>query len=414
MLVKFAVMNLRWLTAVLIIHVLLWLALKPPVPHSDDKVYVEEGIRMTSSGYTISESPKSHRLLVIVPVTVFVKLFGHSPFVISLWPLLCSLLTIAGVFLLLRKNLLTALTSSLFISCNIIQVIYSTVAFPDAVVSLFAFMAIALIQQRQQHKIGIAFIAATTIVAGFFAKQIILLVIPFIIFIFREDSRNKMNAPFWKRFFAWLLFWGMAVLMVSKGLTGQWFFLIQSVEEHHNDVFVSLTSAELLSRLTIEPMVFIFSQTGYWPLLLMAWPAYFLKEELLDFWKRYAIILVLLLWFGTTSFQRWAPLPLLDRMWMMMVVPLSILASYSIMALLQNRLNKKIKTIFYSLFLLSAAAAFPSFHFSRTLLFLAFPLFFLMAEKRRIIKAGTENTLMVAMLPYIFLVIWFTVKNSNW
>lgn len=313
-LVKFAVMNLRWLSAVLIIHILLWFLLKPPVPHSDDLVYVEEGLRMATPDYTISESPKSHRLLVIVPVTVFVKLFGNSPFVVSLWPLLCSLMTIAGVFFMLRKNPSVAMVASFLISCNIIQVIYSTVAFPDAVVSLFAFIAIAMVQFRHQNNSWIALMTAVTILAGFFAKQIMLLILPFISFISWEDIRRKTNLLFWKRFYASSAVIVMAVLLVSKGLTGQWFFLIQSVEEYHNDVFVNLSTKELLYRLTAEPLIFLFSQAGYWPLLLMAWPAFFLKDEMLNFWKKYAISLLMLLWFGTTSFHRWAPLPLLDRM----------------------------------------------------------------------------------------------------
>ncbi len=343
-------------------HVLLWLLLKPPVPHSDDKVYVDEGLRMVRGEYSLSESPKSHRLLVIVPVTVFVKLLGNSPFVISLWPLLCSLMTIAGVFLLFRRKLYIALPASLFISCNIIQVIYSTVAFPDAVVSLFAFMAIALLHLRYENNLQIAVLTAAALLAGFFAKQIVLLIVPFIVITSWEDIRRKINLLFWKTFYAASLMAVVAVLLISKGLTGQWFFLIQAIEQHHNDVFVNLSSGELLYRLTAEPLVFLFSQAGYWPLLLMAWPAFFVRDEKLDFWKKYAVTLFVLLWFGTTSFHRWAPLPLLDRMWMMMIVPLSIMAACSLHAFMRIKLSPKIRVMFYGLFIISALAAWPAFH----------------------------------------------------
>lgn len=414
MLLKFAVMNLRWLTAVLIIHALLWLLLKPPVPHSDDLVYVEEGQRMTTPDYTLSESPKSHRLLVIVPIALFVKMLGHSPFVISLWPLLCSLMTITGVFLLLRKNLAVALTACVFIACNIIQVIYSTVAFPDAVVSLFAFMSVAFVGLRQHNSSWMALMTALIIMAGFFAKQIILLVVPFIVFISCVDFRKKTNQAFWKTFYASSSALAFVVLTASKLLTGKWFFLIQSVEKHHNDVFVKLPVQELFYRFTAEPVVFLFSHAGYWPLLLMAWPAFFINEARLNFWKKHAVFLFSLLWFGTTSFQRWAPLPLLDRMWMMMIVPLSIMAAYSLRALLQNSFSPKIKLVFYSLFIISALVAFPAFHLSRSLMLLMFPAGFFIAERWARNKQGKENAVITAMLPYVFLVIWFAVKNSNW
>lgn len=413
-LAKFAVMNLRWLSAVLFMHVLLWFLLKPPVPHSDDLVYVEEGLRMTSPDYTISESPKSHRLMVIVPVAVFVKLFGNSPFVVSLWPLMCSLMTIAGVFLLFRKNFSVALPASLLISCNIIQVIYSTVAFPDAVVSLFAFMTIALLQLRHENNLRIAVLTAATLLAGFFAKQIILLIIPFIVFISWEDIGRKMNLLFWKRFYAASLVAVISVLLVSKGITGQWFFLIHSVEEYHNDVFVNLSAGELLHRLMAEPLLFLFSQAGYWPLMLMAWPAFFVREEKLDFWKKYAVILFLLLWFGTTSLHRWAPLPLLDRMWMMMIVPLSIMAAYCLNALVHKKLSPEIRVMFYIMFIISAFLAFPAFQLTRSLMLLMFPAGFFIAEKWVFNKSREWKAAMTAMLPYVFLVIWFAVKNNNW
>jgi hypothetical protein len=239
-------------------------------------------------------------------------------------------------------------------------------------------------------------------------------VIPFVVFISLEDIRKKMNVPFWKRFFASFTVLFVAVLAFSKQITGQWFFLLRSVEQHHNDVFVNPKAQELLTRLTVEPLAFLFSQTGYWPLLLMAWPAFFMKNENLNYWKKYVFLLFLLLWFGTTSFQRWAPLPLLDRMWMMMVVPLSIMASHSIWALLQNRFSLKIKSAFYLAFIISAMMALPVFHFWRMLLFLMFPFFILLAEKRMIIKSGTLANLLMVLLPYVILAMWFTGNNSNW
>lgn len=407
-------MKIRWLAVVCILHVLLWLLLKPPVPHSDDRVYVEEGLRMMSAEYSISESPKSHRLLVIVPVAVFVKLFGHSPFVVSLWPLLCSLLTIAGVFLLLRQNVLIAFTASFFVSCNMVQLIYSSVAFPDAVVSLFFFMAVSLLLLRHQIPAWAGATTAFIILAGFFAKQIMLLVIPYFIFCSWEDVKMEKGRLYWKSFYAASAVFFLAVLMISKGLTGQWFFLLQSVEEHHNDVFVQLTSQQLFCRLTAEPLVFLFSQAGYWPLMMLAFPAFFLKGENVDFWKKYTVILLLLLWFGTTSVHRWAPLPLLDRMWMVMIVPASILTAYGMNAWLQKGLSSLIKTGVYCLFLASAGMALCFFSPLRAGMLLMFPMALFIAEKGVRKKYGTKAAMSIILLPYMVLALWFVLQNTNW
>src|ERR1035438_1060344 len=87
----------------LFIHVAFWFILKPAPPFSDDKVYALNAESMAEGNYHLNESPKNHRLMVIAPTALFIKVFGESPFVISLWTLLCSLFTILVLFLFLSE-----------------------------------------------------------------------------------------------------------------------------------------------------------------------------------------------------------------------------------------------------------------------------------------------------------------------
>jgi hypothetical protein len=407
-------MILRWIVALLLLHIMLWLLLKPPVPHSDDWVYVQEGKRMMTSEYSLSESPKSHRFMVIVPVALSVRMFGESPFAVSLWPMLCSLMTIAGTGLLLRNRGMMAVIASALISFNVIQVIYSSVAFPDAIVSLFALMTVGLVQYRQSDKPVHALALAVTLVAGFFAKQIMLLLIPYLMYQSWKDFKNHQCVLYWKAFYFFSFLLATAVLILSGVMTGEWFFLLQSVEEYHNKVFVNYTGTGLLYRLTAEPLVFLFHQAGYWPLLLTAWPAMLLKDAMLKAWKEYTAFILFLLWLGTTSFYRWAPLPLLDRMWMLLIVPLSILSAGSLTALLQQKFTLKIRIAFYLMFIASSLLALFSIHQMRALMMLMFPLFFLMAEKWVIVKGGKQAALFTVMFPYLWLALWFAYQNSHW
>lgn len=66
------------------------------------------------------------------------------------------------------------------------------------------------------------------------------------------------------------------------------------------------------------------------------------------------------------------------------------------------------------MFIISAFVAFPAFHLTRSLMLLMFPLFFFIAEKWVIHRTGKANAVITVLLPYVLLVIWFAVKNSNW
>src|SRR6187549_3581446 len=75
----------------LLVHASLWFLFKPIAPGTDDLVYTWNAEMMAKGEYQLTDSPKNHRLTIIAPVALLIKVFGASPYVISLWPLLCSL-----------------------------------------------------------------------------------------------------------------------------------------------------------------------------------------------------------------------------------------------------------------------------------------------------------------------------------
>jgi len=403
------------LVCILVTHTVLWLGLKPATPHSDDLNYVEEGDRIFSSDYTLSESPKSQRFTVIIPVKTFRLLLGSSPYATSLWPLLCSLLTIAAVFLLLwPANPQVAGSASLLLTFNIEQIIYASVAFPDVVVSLFACMAAALLSLRNDNNQWLPFWIVLILLTGFFAKQIILFILPFFVYTLINDYRNSNYKKFGVRFSLYSIGAAGILLAGSKWLTHDFLFLLHSVEKNHNDVFVNLSASELFYRLSIEPVIYLFQQLGYWPLILYAAPAFLIKDEKLLFWKQYLVFLVLMLWLFTTSFRYWAPLPLLSRMWMMTLLPLVILSAYSLHSFLKDNRNKTGLLIFLFLCLISVAVSLYFISPVRAWLFFSYLCGVLAGKwvynykKDYLVASGLQ------WLPYVLTGIWFVIQNSNW
>jgi hypothetical protein len=77
------------LSILLIIHIGFWIIRKPPVPGSDDLVYFLNAKSLIAGEYYLHESPKNHRLAVFAPVALLITLFGESPWIVSLWTLIC-------------------------------------------------------------------------------------------------------------------------------------------------------------------------------------------------------------------------------------------------------------------------------------------------------------------------------------
>ncbi|MFI5218192.1 MAG: hypothetical protein ACHQNT_01800 [Bacteroidia bacterium] len=330
-----------FLFAILLLHFLCWILLKPPVPHADDLCYVQEGEKIVNGVYEWNDSPKNHRLGIILPSLFFIRVFGNNPYSVSLFPLLCSMATIAFLyFFLLKFNFLLAITSSILLSFNIIQIIYSTVLFPDLIVSLWAFLMVVMIyegRKKENNFLKYSLLGILFFLIGFFTKEIILLILPFAMVISYFDLKKGSSIKFWKSFYVLLVSCIGIIFLISYLLKGDGLFIYNSIEKNHNDAFVlPMNSMEIINRLTIAPIKFLFENYGYTFLILLAIPAFFIKEKnkeegnLFFYWKIYFVCLLILLWFGTSSITRWAPILLFDRMWMMLIVPLCILGGMTI------------------------------------------------------------------------------------
>jgi 4-amino-4-deoxy-L-arabinose transferase-like glycosyltransferase len=404
-----------FLAALLFLHVACWLVLGPPEPRSDDRVYLDVAADIDHGVYALNESPKNRRYAVILPALAFTKLFGDGPHAVSLWPLLCSLASIGMLFSWLwPKGKKTAVAAGFLLAMNPVQVIYATVLFPDAVVSLFVLLAAYFIfRGRERGKPAHGLAAAASILAGFFAKETVLLLLPFAVALSVRDGIMRRHMDFWTRFYTavavgFLLVWGAFYYASGDAL-----FLLRSIESRHNAVFVPpLAAGPLLERLTWRPLVWLLSQPGYALLVLPAMVWLFKRQRgAARWWKTYLIMLAAAFWWGSSSAVTMAPMLLYDRMWMPLLAPLCVAAASFFAGAAAGRLSA-IATLFAAaLFALAGAGWLALYPGKLGWVFMAYALLFVAAWKSFLPIKNPALRLAMFLMPYAAVAGWFVWSN---
>lgn len=375
---------------------------------------------MLNGAYTFNESPKSHRLTVIIPSLLLRSVFGNNEYATALFPLLCSLATIVLLYrFLIPMDETVAFIGVCLLSLNISQIIYSTVLFPDVTVALFSFLVLWCIYKFRQNKNAtLQWIAVCFFVAGFFAKEIILVLLPLIFFLSLKDAFRTGAFEKWRIFYSGLLLFVLALALWSKLVKDDFLFVLHSIETHHNDVFAPTPSGKnLIRRLMAEPAHFLIDHPEFFILFVFALtalvPRVFHTHDV-EFWKYAFAFVAAFLWFGSTSPSRFAPFPLVDRMWLVVLVPACILSAFMIKEFSEKRLSAYMVGI--PVFLLAGAAAysfinnFPlrgGFYLVNALLIWVVQRW---PRKRR--GVALQNAVLL-LAPYVFFTFYFILHNRN-
>ncbi len=407
--------NIHMLVLVLAVHAACWAGLGPPVPRSDDRVYLDVARSIGDGSYQINESPKNRRYTVILPALLITRLTG-MPRAAALWALACSLATILLLYRWLsRGDAGIAVMAAALLSLNIVQVIYSTVLFPDIIVSLFMFCVAWCVFRRSDGYMpagqGVLFF-----ITGFFAKEIILLMLPFLLYVWLRDAMQKRHQAFWSLFFGGLVISYAAISAILYRITGDALFIVRSVEAMHNEVFVPhLSGMALWSRLTWEPLAWLLAQPGYVFLVILAIPGLFMmRKGPARFWKAYLLWMAAACWWGTTSLERFAPVLLYDRMWMPLLVPLCVAAAYGLEGLRHGKAGKRLGFLYAGLFA-AAGIVWPLFlSLKMSFVFLAVAVLFLAGSRSGMFDhEGKPLARALPLLPYAATTVYFILMNTN-
>jgi len=142
---------------------------------SDDLVYLERASQLARNEWLSANYNGALRYGFNLPTAVFIAIFGTSPFVANLWPLLCSLVEIGAVFIFTNAvmNFRAGVFASLLLATTPLHMAVATRIHADPVVSMFITVSFVLLyfgaQQRQRTFL---FLAGCTIGGIFWTKEL--------------------------------------------------------------------------------------------------------------------------------------------------------------------------------------------------------------------------------------------------
>ena len=415
-----------FLFVIISIHIICWIAMKPIFPEGDPLVYFVNAERILNHEYFISYSIHSHRYGVFIPQAILIHLFGKSPYIINLWVLLCSLSTLSLVYFFVLRYIArgTAFISGLLLSVNLIQIIYSSIVFSDLIVSLFILLCIYFLHKgrlESQHWLKNSLLFIASFALGFSAKESIVVILPFVGFIFWQDWRKKMISHFQKSASVLLILFAVFVFVLSKILMGDFLFFYDSYS--HYTVYLPLNSfGEILKHISYLPLLWFNAQLGYVFIMLFSIPAFVSGIIKKDAFKSveslislYTVVLLLTLWCASISLFHFGYIPMVDRRWMILIAPLCILSAITIHGIIRHTISKRSFYFLVVAFILLGVFNAMTFTFIRGALFFAFAL--MLIVQQILIKKLEKNYLIrvfLIVLPFFILAIQFLRTNSNY
>lgn len=401
-----------WAGIPLLIHLACWFIIKPSFPFTDGYIYTIKAYNVLDGTFQLTPSHFDNRFGMILPVALIIKVFGLTPYTLALWPLACSLFSIFLIYHMGRRlfSPTTGFIAACLLASNNSYIDYSASLFPDVPLALFStFFAYAVLNGRKGSRPAFyTALICLSALAGMITKEMIVLPICFMIFIFAIDLRNKQHTAFWKKAIPALLICFILYMFAYYLVTGDWFYRIKGVEMSHSHIWTSgLYPEGLAARLSYLPLLFINEHLAFLLPLLLALPAviYYFKsktEPAGRYWTLYTIVLLTELWLGSFSLKGISPIVLWPRMWLLLIPPLCLLAAMS----LQQDKSRLLGWLFLS----AAVINYFFFPVNRSLLLLSFSMFLFLASY------FNNRRAMQVFIPFIFLGIgiYFSVKNSNY
>ena len=324
---------------------LFYFIIHPRFVLSDDFVYAKNAFDIFNGQFKLHPHHFYNRFAVFVPVGILFKLFGVNDFTLTLWPFIINIATIITSYYFVKKNFSkeVAIISTFFIGFNFTQINWGLELAPDVIMSYFVILSIYLlyevrINNKKEILYGILFVISFFI--AFLAKENIITAIPFLFIVFLNDLLKKKNLKFWIT----AIIFGIIVLslyfLAYQVKTGDFYYRFNGIENGHNlndDSYVGRPEL-LIRRLLYLPILMFIDNIYFYVLIVFSIPVMiiFLKnnkslDNPTNYFALYELLLFLCFWFGSTSLKHYNPfLHRMDRTWMMMIVPLSILAAIAL------------------------------------------------------------------------------------
>lgn len=329
--------------------VVLWILHPQEVAASDPWTYSELAHGIATRGDFGRISPFSQRLMVVLPVSWAYSLLGVSAWSTNLWPLLCTLLIVATVSFALPGDRRTQLLAMMFCALSGNLVYGAVHLFPDIVAAAFSGLAFLAFTKRKTLRRGhwqpvLGSLTAFLLLLGFLAKLTSYWCLFAMAWAALVRGRDHRDRRLLRMYYAPALAMGVAgvcaYLTFCHAAWGDAFSRLHAVERVSGDHLWIPDTRELIQRLTIEPIGFLFAQFGIFPLVLL-W------IRVGGEWRIYFGVGLACLWLAPTSLTGpYAPLPMQTRMIAPLLPAVLVLAAQSASWLLgAGRLRSAVKVL---------------------------------------------------------------------
>lgn len=330
-----------WLLLVLLLYFTLWIVCPQEFSASDPWSYSKRAYAISQDFNFYSSHVFSHRLGVTIPVAFFYSVFGVNIITTNLWSLCAALITIMTVWLALPDDKSKILGAILCLT-SVPLFNSSVVLYPDMISgafmassSLVLFNRWRLIQSRRTWMLA-SLVAVSFLFLAFLAKESAYWVLPLwawaLFSDFKEKDRNVLIRRFYLPALGTGIFLGIMYLVFCQLTWGDPLARFKSIQELtgiHLWSWDKVSGVELWKRLTVGPVRML---RGQYPtlILLLAIIGLFTAPRSIRPWGQYAVCCLLFFWFGSTSFSRYEPMPLVPRMILPMLPALYILAAFTL------------------------------------------------------------------------------------
>lgn len=199
----------------------------------DDMQYAEIAANLLNGDVDFDDH-FTFRFTIIVATALCYKLFGVNDFASSLPAMVLTIMMLVTIYVILRRRgfWTTVLGLALTVSTETI-LFYSNKLMPDIYVAFFTLLAAySYYRQRYEtpkHTVRHAVLFALSLWLAFMSKGTVVLLLPWILYLFVSDCLQKKAGKFW----IWAIASGAACLIIYfasiKLMTGEFFYRFKSI-----------------------------------------------------------------------------------------------------------------------------------------------------------------------------------------
>jgi hypothetical protein len=318
----------------------LWQA-QPGFQASDDLAYAYAANNILHGKFQLVPGHFFNRFGVTVPTALSYFLFGVNSYSTVLWSLICSLVIVVTLFFTTLRifGVASAFFATFLLAINPVQIKFAVLLGPDIVVSMALFLVVVTLYFARNDFSDRSPALLGTLLSLFFylavlAKLTAVWVLPFLFLIFVRDIFKGQHLKLWGWICSSAVLFGAVFFGLYYIYTGDPLYRLAGIEQGVNQVarysYQHKPAIELIKRVSVEPIAFLFKWPEVLILMVLAIPATFssvvAQQKIVRYWLAFALIILAMLWLGSTSLSHYNPITMLPRMLLPMLPALSLLA----------------------------------------------------------------------------------------